>query len=99
MTSMAAGIAAEEFFNDYELAQTIYLSIIDMCKSAYPTRNYTNIPQQRLDGMKPKLRAIQQKKNAEYWQEHTEEKTQLEKRIKEIDLEITSLNRRYFSVI
>ena len=91
MTAMAAGIAAEEFFNDYELAQTIYLSIIDMCKSAYPTRNYTNIPQQRLDGMKPKLRAIQQKKNDEYWANHAQEKQDYVARIDEINSEVKQL--------
>ncbi len=94
MTAMAAGIASEEFFNDYELAQTIYLSIIDMCKSAYPTRNYTNIPQQRLDGMKPKLRAIQQKKNNEYWAKHAEEKHKYDARINEIDSEIKQLREQ-----
>ena len=91
MTAMAAGIASEEFFNDYEVAQTIYLSIIDMCKSAYPTRNYTNIPQQRLDGMKPKLRAIQQKKNDEYWAQHAQEKQKYDARVNEINLEIKQL--------
>lgn len=94
MTAMAAGIAAEEFFNDYELAQTIYLSIIDMCKSAYPTRNYTNIPQQRLDGMKPKLREIQLKKNKAYWAKHAEEKQKYDARLRDIDTEINQLREQ-----
>lgn len=91
LTAMAAGIAAEEIFKDYELAQTIYTSVVEMCNSSYVTKSYAKISQERIDGLKPKLREIQKKKNEEYWKEHAEEKQKHDARIAEINSEIKQL--------
>lgn len=91
LTSMAAGIAAEEIFNDYELAQTIYSTVVDMCNSSYVTRSFAKIIQDRINGLKPKLKAIQQQKNEEYWKEHAEEKQKYDARIEAINSEIKQL--------
>lgn len=91
LTAMAAGIAAEEIFKDYALAQTIYDSVVEMLNTSYVTKGYVKICQERIDGLKPKLREIQKKKNEEYWKEHAEEKQTHDSRIAEINSEIKQL--------
>lgn len=98
LTAMAGGIAAEEIFNDYELAQTIYDSVVEMLNTSYVTKGYIKICQERIDGLKPKLKKIQKKKNEKYWKEHVEEKQKYDARIAEIDSELKQLqvqNKQY----
>ena len=91
LTMTAAGVTAEEIFNDYSLAETIYLKVVEMCNSCHVTKSFTQIPEKRLEQLKPKLRTIQQKKNNEYWEEHIEEKTRLESEKHELEIQVATI--------
>ena len=86
---LTAVIAAEEKFNDYELAQTIHSSTDGMF--GLIAKEFIDIIQNRIDALKPKIRALQQKKNEEYWKEHAKEKREYDARIEEINSEIRHL--------
>ena len=91
MTVMSAGLAAEVIFKDYELAETIYSTAVDMCGSYLELRSHANLPEEKIERMKPELEAIRQKRYDEYWNEHAEDKQKYEARIEEIESEIDQL--------
>lgn len=94
LTMLAAGIAAEEIFKDYVLAQTIYSKVVNTCNSSSVTKGYSKICQDRINNMKPKYQAMQKKKNEEYWKEHSEEKQKYNTRLAEIDTEVRQLREQ-----
>ena len=89
-----AGIMAERIFNDLALAKQIYESAVASCNSFHLSKPYAKIPQKQLDELAPKLRAVQIKKNEEYWQEHADEKKKLEEEKAQLSSEKAPLSEQ-----
>ena len=74
----AAGKMAEDRFQDYELAEKVYLQCIKTANTCNDTRRFAEIPQQHMSKLGGKAKEAKRKRVKEYWDSHPEEKRDLD---------------------